>query len=75
MIPLNKNDGVPHVRTVLKDCLCLGFAGLIFCACPCSTRGSGESLSPNPLNLDVVHRPGLTCCSVEEVGVTEVFFF
>lgn len=61
-----------HIRTVLKACaLCLGFAGLISCACPSSTRGSGESSSPNPLNLDLVHRPGLTCCSVEEVGVAE----
>lgn len=47
-------------------------AGSTSCACPCSTRGSGESLSWSPRNPDPVPRPGLTCCCVEEVGV---FFY
>lgn len=41
--------------------------GLISCACPCSTRGSRESLSPSPPSPDPAPRPAQTCYCVEEV--------
>lgn len=65
-----------HITSVLKRCaLFLWCPGLIFCACPCSTRGSGESLSPSPLIPDPVPTPGQTCCCVEEVRVSTPLMF